>query len=140
MINPGIRKYLACGCTLALTDGRATVTYGGSGISPLYELYRSGRDIRGWSAADKIVGRAAAMLYLLLGVREVYAEVMSEDALTLLRIGGVCAEYGTLCRAIVNRAGTGVCPMERAVSGIDVPEEAARAIGAELARLARRSG
>lgn len=50
------------------------------GVKPLLDWLDSGRDFRGFSAADKVVGKAAAFLYVLLGVREVRAPVMSGGA------------------------------------------------------------
>ena len=106
-------------------------------FSACYTLVLTGGDVGGWSAADRIVGKAAAMLYVLLGVGEVHAEVMSEDALSLLAAHGISAECEVRSRTIKNRAGTDSCPMEKAVGGIADPAAAACAIGAKLDELSR---
>lgn len=72
--------------------------------------------------ADKAVGKAAAACMAVGGVRQVYADVMSEPALALLQAHGVMADYGTLVDHIINRAGTDWCPMERLSRDIDDPE------------------
>lgn len=47
------------------------------GVRPLMRWLNEGTDLSGASAADRIVGKAAAFLYVLLGVRTVYAPLMS---------------------------------------------------------------
>ena len=55
------------------------------------------------------------------GVQHVHADVMSEPALALLKAHGIKAEYGQLVDHIINRAGTGWCPMEQLSRDIDDP-------------------
>ena len=94
------------------------------GVKPLLTYLDAGTDFEGYSAADKVVGKAAAMIYILLGVREVYADVMSESAKALLDEYGIDNECGLLVKNIINRAGTGLCPMEQAVQNITDPKDA----------------
>ncbi|MFZ5975718.1 MAG: DUF1893 domain-containing protein [Bacillota bacterium] len=95
-----------------------------SGISPMVEFLTAGVNLNGFSAADKIVGKAAAMLFVLAGVAEVYAPVMSEQAVKVFLKYGVQYSCDTLTQGIVNRAGTGPCPMEQAVKDIEDPTDA----------------
>ncbi len=101
----------------------------------MMEFLAAGRDLRGFSAADLVVGRAAAMLFVLAGVRSVYAETMSEGAREYLLAHGIPAEYGELTEGIRNRAGTGSCPMEAAVRGIDAPEEGYRVLAETIRKM-----
>lgn len=71
--------------------------------------------------ADKAVGKAAAACMVMGGVNRVYADVMSEPASALLLAHGVTAEYGQLVDHIINRAGTGWCPMEQLSRDEDNP-------------------
>jgi iron complex outermembrane receptor protein len=71
--------------------------------------------------ADKAVGKAAAACMVTGGIRQVYADVMSEPALALLQSHGVDAGYGQLVDHIINRAGTDWCPMERLSHDEDDP-------------------
>lgn len=80
--------------------------------------------LRGASVADKIVGRAAAMIMVYAGVREVYASVMSNGAVELLREAGIECSYSMTAIAISNRRGDGICPMERTVAPIKDPKTA----------------
>ena len=68
------------------------------------------------------------MLYLLLQPAEVYGEVMTATARDLLEANGIRTEYGTLTEHIINRKGTDICPMEKAVANICDPAEAEAAI------------
>lgn len=94
------------------------------GVKPLVRWLMDGRSFEGFSAADKVVGKATAFLYCLLGVTDVHALVMSRLALEVLRNHGIVARYDALVDNIINRNGDGVCPFEAAVMAIDRPEEA----------------
>lgn len=69
--------------------------------------------LHGALIADKAVGKAAAACMVVGGVRQVFANVMSEPALALLKAYNIKADYGRLVDHIINRAGTDWCPMER---------------------------
>lgn len=105
------------------------------GVAPLLALLDGGEDCCGFSAADKVVGKGAAMLYCLLGVRRVYASVISEAAVRVLRRNGIEIYRDRLVEHIRNRAGTGLCPIEQATRDIDEPEDALPVIRNTLARL-----
>ena len=105
------------------------------GVKPLLNWLDSGLDIYGFSAADKVVGRATAFLYCLLGVREVYAGVMSHPAAQVLEENGITAHWGSLVEGIINRRGTGPCPFEAAVMDIRDPQEALTAIRRKMEQM-----
>ena len=85
--------------------------------------------------ADVIVGKAAAMIFTLSGVKKCYGKVMSKSGYQWLTSHGVKAEYGTLTEIIQNRRGDGMCPMETAVADIYDDSEALVAIRSVLAEL-----
>lgn len=87
-----------------------------------------GGELAGSSVADKVVGRAAALLYAHHGVRAVFGAIMSEGAAAVLRDNGVGLKFDGLVPVIKGKDGIQTCPFERAVMGISEPEEAARAI------------
>ena len=99
-----------------------------TGIIPVMTLIDSKKDYKGYSAADKIVGRAAAFLYTLLQVKNLYGETMSKGAVEILKNAGIYYEYKTLTDYIENRQKTGMCPMDEAVKDIDNPKDAYEAI------------
>ena len=98
------------------------------GVAPLLNWLDDGVDLKGYSAADRVVGRGAAFLYCLLGVKEVYAKVMSHPAAEILRLHGIDAQADIFVDGIINRKGDGPCPFEAAVMEIYDAEEALAAI------------
>ncbi len=128
------KRLLDEGYTCAIVRGETEFLSRERGILPL--LRAAEQDLAGCSAADTIVGRAAAFLYLYLGARSVYASVMSEPARELLLAHGVACGCGRLAERIVNRAGDGPCPMDRAVAEAQTPAEAY----ARLSEAAKRMG
>ena len=118
--------------TCVLCRGGEIRTANFRGVKPLVSWLESGEDFSGYSAADKVVGRATAYLYQLLGVKSVYAQVMSESALAVLDRAGITASFEKLVPNIINRRGDGICPFEEAVLGIHTPEEAKAAIFAKM--------
>lgn len=124
--------------TLSAVKGNETITSRERGVKPLLELIDEGKTLEGYSAADKVVGAAAAYLYVLLGAKELYAGVISRKASDVLEKYGIAIEYDTLAEAIKNRSGTGFCPMETAVSNAVSPENALELIRAKLKELSGR--
>lgn len=116
------------GYTCVLCRGDAVHTATARGVRPLVDWLDSGLDLRGFSAADKVVGRATAFLYVLLGVKEVHALVMSTPAREALERNGIVAGCDREVGGIINRRGDGPCPFEEAVLGIADPKKALRAI------------
>ena len=57
------------------------------GVAPLMEFLDGSVDVQDFSAADKVVGKAAAFLYCLLDVKEVYADVSCRILESLQSIG-----------------------------------------------------
>lgn len=130
------RTLLRCGeFTCVFCDRDRVMTSKQKGIAPIVERVDSEESLQGTAVADKVIGKAAAMLLLYAGVQAVYGEVMSNTAYTLLTENGITAEYGVLTPVIINREGTGPCPMEEAVAPLTEPAQALPALKAVLARL-----
>ena len=105
------------------------------GVKPLLEWLDNGPSLKNFCAADRVVGRAAAFLYCLLGVSEVYAQVMSRPAADVLNAHGIHVEAGLFTDGIINRKGTGPCPFESAVLHIQDPSEALKTIRHKIATM-----
>jgi len=123
------------GYSCVFCKGDVIYTSKSDGISPLVDFLTAGTDLNGFSAADKIVGKAAAMLFILAGVKEVYAAVISEYAVNVFERHNIKYSYNTRAAAIKNRIGTGLCPMEQAVKDIDEPKAAFEAVKQTLSNL-----
>lgn len=104
------------------------------GVAPLLDWLEEGIS-PGFCAADKVVGRATAYLYCLLGAKAVWGKVMSEPALQVLQRYGIAAQYETLVSQIRNRENTGPCPMEAATADCHTPEQALAAVRKTLEKL-----
>ncbi len=98
------------------------------GVRPLVQWLRSGTVPAGFSAADKVVGKATAFLYCLLGAKAVYANVMSRGAKEVLERSGIYAQCAELTDHIENRTKDGICPFEAAVQDIENADQALDAI------------
>ncbi len=123
------------GHTLALCKGEEVFTSDLRGVAPMLDFLGKGVNLSGFAAADVVVGKAAAMLFKKVGVVAVYAKTLSKSGKRYLEENGIYAEYGALTEKIINRAGTDVCPMERAVLEISNEEEGYRAILQRLSEL-----
>ena len=123
--------------TCVLCRNVQTYTSQRRGVAPLLGWLDEGANLAGFSAADRVVGRATAFLYHLLGVKAVYARVMSRPAAQVLEQYGIPASWDTLVDAIENRQKNGPCPMEYATRNCSTPEEALAAIRTALACLTK---
>lgn len=70
--------------------------------------------MKGAAIADKVIGKAAAALMILGGIKTVYADVISTPALALLRNANIEVAFGKEVPFIENREKNGWCPLESA--------------------------
>lgn len=108
--------------TLVLVSDKDIQTDTLRGVRPL--LGRYGRDFSEYSAADKVIGKGAAFLYVLLGIKKIYVRTISKPALDVLLKNDIHVEYDLLVNNIFNHDKTGFCPIETATMNISSPEEA----------------
>ena len=94
------------------------------GVKPLVEFFESKKSYHGFSAADKTVGAGAAHMYVLLGIKEIWANVISEEGENILKENNICVTYEKKVPYIINRTGDGQCPIEQCVHGIYDSKEA----------------
>lgn len=117
-------KQLLEGNTLSLCrDGKCLFSRK-RGISPMMDFIECGTDLRGYCAADTVVGKAVSLLFVKCGIVGVYAKTLSQSGKEVLEKYGIPFEYEVLTEHIINRAGTDICPMEKTVLYTDAPEEA----------------
>ncbi len=109
-------------CVIA--NGERIRTFTQRGVADLYDLLTQEPDfLHGASVADKVIGKAAASLMVLGGVREVYTRTISQPALRLLQEAGVTVNCDEVVDHIINRTHTGWCPMEQASRDLHTAEE-----------------
>lgn len=98
------------------------------GVAFLMDLYGKGTRLDAFSAADKVIGKATAMLMVLMGIKVAHAILISIPAAEVFDQYGIVYTYDKMVPHIINREKTGVCPMELAVKEITDPSLAPKAI------------
>lgn len=83
------------------------------GLQSLISLYKNDvNTLENSSIADKVIGRAAALILVDSNIKEVYADLISQNAIDILDKSDIPYEYKTQVKEIRNRDNTGMCPME----------------------------
>lgn len=121
LVQAEVRKGQATLC--AARDGKLVYRSSGRGIADLLEVIatQSGTELQSLDWGDKLIGRAAALLFVLLRPASVFGLTMSGGAEDVLREAGVSFAHDEVIPEIRNRANTGPCPMEAATVGVTDP-------------------
>ncbi len=124
------------GYSCVIGNGTEIRTFTQRGVADLYDLFQQEPSfMEGACIADKVIGKAAAGLMVLGGIRRVYADVISQPALTLLHDANVEVTYIRLVPFIENRDKSGWCPLETACYGIESVQEIFRIIENFLSKM-----
>jgi hypothetical protein len=83
-----------------------------------------GDRLEGAAVADRVAGKAVALLCVYAGISEVYAEVLSRKAKAVFEEHGISCEWKALVDNILDLNRSGVCPFEKAAADISDPEKA----------------
>lgn len=112
--------------TLVIYKNNASViTSNDRGVNSLIKLIKEDKSqLSGSLIADKVIGKAAALLMIYAGVKEIYAPIISKPALQTLLKYNVKVYYDKEVERIINRKGDGLCPMETLCLDIEKPDEA----------------
>lgn len=112
--------------TLVIYKNNASViTSNDRGVNSLIKLIEEDKSqLSGSLIADKVIGKAAALLMIYAGVKEIYAPIISKPALQTLLKHNVKIYYDKEVERIINRKGDGLCPMETLCLDIEKPDEA----------------
>lgn len=119
-----LMEYLfAMKCSCVIRNGKEIRAFYERGVKDLYRLLREDPEfLRGAFIADKVVGKAAAALMILGGVKQVFADVISLPACELFRRAHIRAEYTQVVPYIINRTQTDWCPLEKRCADPVTPE------------------
>lgn len=126
------------GCSCVIADSRNELTFCyRRGVIDLFEILKlSPETLDGALIADKVVGKGAAALMALGKIKALHTDVISKPALELLhRHGDIKVGYDTLADNIINRTGTGICPVEQLTADVDTAEEALPLIEQFIAKM-----
>jgi hypothetical protein len=121
-------------CSLVLCDSSGVVhTYYKRGVRDLdYLLEHHPEILRGATIADKVTGKAAAGMAIMGGVKNIYADILSRQALPLLNAAKTSYSYGSLVDHIIIPKGDSRCPLEEIVATATTAEEVVQMLRAHF--------
>ena len=126
---------------IVVRDGDILHRADGRGVAPLVALYQGDKmKLTGSTVIDRVIGKAAAMILVLGGVKSVYGDVLSASAAAYLTEYGIAYQYGEYVERIVDRTGTGMCPIEASVFEIDDPQAGLTAMMHKMEILRQEAG
>lgn len=109
-------------CSLVVKNHGIVTTYSKPGVRDLEHLLDHDPEVlHGAVIADKVIGKAAAAMVVVGGVKELYAEVMSKKAIPFLEEAGIAYTYGTLVDTIKEEGDR--CQLEKITAPATTPEE-----------------
>ena len=119
--------------TIAVVANEDVFTSQERGVKPLLHLLTEKKGfLKGASVADKVIGKAAALLMVLGEIKEVHTLIISEPAIKVFEKYNIPCYYDKKVDRIVNRTGDGLCPMETLCLDVEEPKEAFIAITNKL--------
>ena len=80
--------------------------------------------LEGASVADRVAGKAVALLCVYAGISQVYAEVLSRKAKTVFEKNDILCEWKEIVDNILDLNRSGVCPFEKTAADISDPQKA----------------
>ena len=97
-----------------IKEGEVFCSAIGKGVKPLLELYSTYEDdLKELELLDKVIGKAAAVVTVKMGIKKVYTPVITKAGLAFLKNNNIEVEYDEEIEYIENRDKTGMCPMEK---------------------------
>ena len=106
-------------CIAVVKNGKLLYKSKEKGIKPMYILATEMKEIcSGGSIADRVIGKGAAMLCKYIGTKEIYAQLISNSAIEVLKEGNIIYSYDKICPYIRNRDKTDLCPIEKIATNV----------------------
>lgn len=110
---------------VVVKDENVILTSNKKGIEPLLNnLIEDKMILKGTTVADKVIGKAVALLLTYGGVKSVYGHVISDCAKAILDKNNVEVEYNRIVPYIMNEDGTDKCSIEKLIEHTEEPIEA----------------
>ncbi|MCK5759608.1 MAG: DUF1893 domain-containing protein [Clostridiales bacterium] len=117
-------KLVSENLTCVISDNKEIIfTSKKRGVTPLIDFINSLKNKDNYYLADKVIGKAAALLCIKAGIIYVTTLVISTPAKIIFQKNAITFEFETEVCAISNRDNTGLCPMENLSNGIATPDE-----------------
>ncbi|MBQ3632824.1 MAG: DUF1893 domain-containing protein [Paludibacteraceae bacterium] len=110
--------------SLIVRNAGLTTEYTQHGVNDLLQLLENEpQRLQGAVVADKMIGKAAAALMVVGGVKQVHTNLICTPAREMLEKAGIVVSAKEEVPMILNRDRSGQCPMDQSLNGIDGPEE-----------------
>ena len=110
--------------SLIVRNAGLTTEYTQHGVNDLLQLLENEpQRLKGAIVADKMIGKAAAALMVVGGVKQVHTNLICTPAREMLEKAGIVVSAKEEVPMILNRDRSGQCPMDQSLNGIDDPEE-----------------
>jgi len=108
---------------VVVKEGKLVFKSKDRGIKPMYILANEMKDKgKNASIADKVIGKGAAILCGYIGVKSVYADLISQGGVEVLSKFDISYQAEKTCPYIKNRDKTDYCPIEKISLDIEEPE------------------
>ena len=122
--------------SIVVMKGTRTFTSVKRGIAPILELIDTDINMLEEAVvADKVIGKAAALLLAYGKIQSVYADIISEHAILILEQYHIAYTYQTKVPYIINRTNTGMCPMESHVLTLNDATKAPEVLKQAVAKM-----
>lgn len=93
------------------------------GLKTLAKIYKNNKEIlEGSYVADKVIGKAAAIFLVAGNILEIYAKLISEEAIEILKGEDIKIVYSEKVEKILNNDMTDLCPMEKLSEDVSDPD------------------
>ncbi len=121
-------------------DGKIIFTSTDKGIKPMHTaVLELKEELRGASVADRVIGRAAAILCKYAEIKELYTYLISHEAIKVFENSSIIFFYDESSPYIKNRDKTDMCPVEKLSQNVDSPEELIQRISEFLDSMKKRT-
>ncbi len=85
---------------------------------------KCGAKLEGASLADRVAGKAIALLCVYAKIKEVYAAVLSRQAQVIFKKNKISTHWNELVENVLDTTKTGMCPFEKAAAEVSDPQKA----------------
>lgn len=112
------------GLSLLVYNNGELTTHANRGIQDLLQLISEHPErLKGAVAADKIIGKSAAAIMIVGGVKQVHTNIICSPARELFEANGVLVFATEEVPMIMNRNQSGMCPMDTQINEVESVEE-----------------
>lgn len=110
--------------SLVVYDGIEYKEYYQKGIKDILDILKNDEiAFKDKVVADKVIGKVAGSLLAVAGVKEIYADTISELVIPILEKKNIYYEYKQKTEYIINRDKTGMCPIEEKFKDVEEAEK-----------------